>query len=142
DHYVECNGHCVAADTDRNNCGICGRTCKADEACTHGSCTCASGTRESSCTDGIDNDCDGKIDCADPDCVGTTKPCMGSCGPGVQRCQAGGSYAACEGGNGTEEICGDGIDQDCDGKDLRAPDIWEPNDTCDECALVDGTDPN
>jgi len=48
------------------------------------------------CDDGIDNDGDGDIDCADTDC--TNDPaCSGGCVP-------------------VPEICDDGIDNDCDGK--------------------------
>ena len=64
------------------------------------------------------------------------------CGAGTQTCQGDGTWAACEGGNGSMEICGDGIDQDCDGSDLRNLDSWEPNDTCAQCALLStDTDP-
>jgi len=37
---------------------------------------------ESSCSDGLDNDCDGSVDCADPDCAGKAGP------TGVTCCQA------------------------------------------------------
>lgn len=47
--------------------------------------------REVVCNDGIDNDGDGRIDCADPDCAGTPDCCTPS-----------------------PEICDDGVDQDCD----------------------------
>jgi hypothetical protein len=84
-----------------------------------------------------------QVDCADPDCVGSTRPCMGMCGMGVETCQEGGTFSACAGGTGGAEICGDGIDQDCDGEDLTSPDEWEPNDDCASCALVSmDTDPN
>src|SRR5690606_34922267 len=81
------------------------------------------------CTDGEDNDCDGLVDCADPDCKDTPRPCDGQCGGGVELCDGAGGWSECMVGEGTgaEEICGDGIDQDCDGSDLRAPDEWEPN---------------
>jgi len=39
------------------------------------------------------------------------------------------------------ETCGDGIDQDCDGKDKEAPDAYEPNDSCGACQWIDGDDP-
>jgi hypothetical protein len=48
------------------------------------------------CDDGIDNDCDGKADCAD----------KGNCR----------TDPACTGGGGDPEICYDGIDNDGDGK--------------------------
>lgn len=142
DGHSECLGTCVNADTDPSHCGICGRACAADEICSRGSCVCAGGSRESECNDTKDNDCDGRIDCGDPDCVGVTRPCSGACGPGTETCGPSGSYGACEGGNGTAEICGDGIDQDCSGADLRNADAFEPNDACAECFLVDGVDPD
>ena len=43
-----------------------------------GSCT-ATETNETSCTDGLDNDCDGLTDSNDPDCGGGSVPTGGSC---------------------------------------------------------------
>jgi len=72
------------------------------------------------CTDGIDNDCDGLIDAQDPSAVGCAPSCTDADGDGF----------AVEGGNcgpvdcddtdpainpGAMEVCGDGIDNDCDG---------------------------
>ena len=45
------------------------------------------------CNDGLDNDCDGFVDCADPDC--SANP---ACGPVCM-----------------PEVCNDGVDNDCDG---------------------------
>ena len=39
------------------------------------------------------------------------------------------------------EICGNGIDEDCDGSDLEVPDEYEPNNDCYNCYYL-GTDPN
>lgn len=58
-----------------------------------GACTATSPT-EVACADGADDDCDGKVDCDDPDC---RHP--GQCG-----CQP------------SELSCGDGTDDDCDNK--------------------------
>jgi len=94
------------------------------------------------CTGGGDEDCDGLVDCADPDCVpdpackldcapGQTQPCysgpagtsgVGQCKPGLKTCDANGHWGGCVGEvlPGSDESflggnCGDGIDNDCDG---------------------------
>ncbi|MFN2375091.1 MAG: zinc metalloprotease [Candidatus Binatia bacterium] len=60
--------------------------CDAGEACT---CTADCGSApatESSCTGGADEDCDGKVDCADTDCSGS--PSCPSCGATGSSCTA------------------------------------------------------
>src|SRR5262249_53722263 len=96
---------------------------------------------ETECDNDNDDDCDGLKDCADPDCIGATRACSGACGPGLETCGADGMFSACVGGDGSPEICGDGIDQDCSGADLRRPDAYEPNDTCATCTPLTGEDP-
>ncbi len=60
---------------------------------------------EVSCSDGVDNDCDGLIDAADPDC-----------GP------------VCVPNEPVEASCSDGVDNDCDGlTDGADPDCSPPN---------------
>jgi hypothetical protein len=74
-------GGCPApADCSNPDCE--GRAC-GDHGlrCMSGACKCPGGeAHETSCGDGLDNDCDGLIDCADPDC--NTK----SCGTAQMRC--------------------------------------------------------
>jgi hypothetical protein len=40
---IGCNGTCVDATTDNNNCGTCGTVCPAGTTCTGGQCQCLSG---------------------------------------------------------------------------------------------------
>ena len=68
------------------------------------------------CEDDIDNDCDGLIDGADPDCGGPADPVCGdvSCdtGAGEDPCSC---ALDCGAPPGTETLlCSDGIDNDCD----------------------------
>jgi hypothetical protein len=76
-----------------------------------------------SCSDGIDNNCDMRIDCADPGCQGISRTCTltGGCmGPGVQQWDcATRTWGDCVGAQATENTvatCSDGKDNDCDGK--------------------------
>ena len=70
-------------------------------ACPAPSCV-PSATAEQRCADGIDDDCDGAIDCEDEACEGT--PCER---PGFT-CQSG--QCLCS----TAEICDNGVSDDCD----------------------------
>ncbi|MBM4778089.1 MAG: hypothetical protein GQE15_10360 [Archangiaceae bacterium] len=45
------------------DCGTCGN----GASCQQNACVCAGGAEQ--CGDGVDNDCDGNVDCADPDCA-------------------------------------------------------------------------
>ncbi|MCB9645928.1 MAG: hypothetical protein H6730_04920 [Deltaproteobacteria bacterium] len=130
-----CGTACVDVTKTAAHCGACNQPCDFDELCSDAQCVCRTGTRETNCTDGVDDDCDDLVDCMDPDCDGATRRCMGACGVGIETCM-GTTWGACEGGSGEAEICGDGVDQDCDGADLRNPDGWEPNDDCSQCRLV------
>src|SRR5262249_18358203 len=107
------------------------------------------------CADGLDNDGDSLIDCADPDCVGKTGPggclcaaaeiCNDGCdndGDGLTDCadpDCAGQAGTCGTCQATETSCSDGCDNDGDGKtDCAGPDC--ANVTCDDgnaCTVQD-----
>lgn len=76
---------------------------------------------EATCTDGADNNCDLRTDCADPGCGGLTRACsLGVCarmGTQTWNCLTR-TWGACIGDVGPEATtttCKDGVDNDCDG---------------------------
>lgn len=71
--------------------------------------------------DGIDNDCDGLID----EGLGQTTCGLGVCQVTVNNC-LNGVLLACVSGTPSEEICGDGIDNNCDGI-VDNPEICQPS---------------
>jgi len=69
------------------------------------------------CTDGLDNDCDTKIDCNDGDCS-SDPACIIPCSCNDNACQAGNTGVVCDGCyyvNAPAELCFDVLDNDCDG---------------------------
>jgi hypothetical protein len=99
--------------------------------CANGTKICASGGEscvpnsqpiEEVCGNATDDDCDGQIDEGCNCTAGQTRNCgsgTGICTFGTQTCSADGTWpdpSVCDGGTGpVEEICGDGLDNDCDG---------------------------
>jgi hypothetical protein len=91
----------------------------ADPDCTGKSCgpgcACAAdaGFTETICNNAIDDDHDGLVDCADPDCAGQL------CGTATLTFTCTAFVCDCNGGPQITEhgaLCGDGIDNDCNGK--------------------------
>ena len=86
-------------------------------------------TSPAACSDGLDNDCDGKTDCADPDCLNIKQGCSGNlCAGGIKTwlCSAQ-LFSLCVPyvslPENTGLLCGDSLDNDCDGKtDCADPD--------------------
>ena len=82
-------------------------------------CTPTAEASDAACSDGLDNDCDGLIDCADPGC-GPSGPSLGKVCDGLgNTCSAGGTCTVCGGGGApqaVESTCDDGKDNDCDGQ--------------------------
>ena len=109
----DCDGFidCGAAGTGANADFDCTRTatvtvCPRDGGVVVDSGCVVSTVRENSvaaCTNGIDEDCDGYVDCMDRDCS-----CVGACAPFRTGC-------TCRGAENTNATCSDGIDNDCDG---------------------------
>ncbi|MBN2493603.1 MAG: DUF4114 domain-containing protein [Deltaproteobacteria bacterium] len=128
----DCDGEtdeiCDCAPGEQAPCGtevgVCRRGVKTCEYGYWGACV---GGRtpdaSESCDDGLDNDCDGAVDEGCPGCPpNASRPCgvnTGECEYGIQVCQdtAGAwIWSPCMGGSPPEEeICGDGLDNDCDG---------------------------
>lgn len=94
-------GECVAC-TANADCGGATPHCNLQS----GQCECSPGAVET-CNDQDDDDCDGLVDCADPDCSAK------ACGASGATCT--GSSCVCPGGETRELTCGDGEDNDCDG---------------------------
>ncbi len=98
---------------------VCGdSTCDAGED----SCSCAGDcgappSTETSCTDGLDDDCDAAVDCDDSDCSADPACAGPTCGDAT--CDSGEDACNCATDCGappsSESSCTDGLDDDCDG---------------------------
>ena len=69
--------------------------------------------------DGLDDDCDGRVDEGCECAAGAERRCgsnEGTCRPGTQRCGADGRWGDCEGGVAPADETCDGRDEDCDGR--------------------------
>lgn len=98
-----CDGECVDLRSDRDNCGGCATRCAANEVC-HESLCMTESSFGGSCANGLDDDGDGRIDCADvADCKQGTACRNGVCCDGACR------------NEGVDGSCSNGLDDDCDG---------------------------
>lgn len=101
-------GTCVecVADSDCDD----GSSCTTD-ACHLGG-TCSHTAVETTCTNGLDDDCDGQVDCADTDCASCG--CVDSDADGYTVCGGDCGDANPNVNPGEAEVC-NSMDDDCDG---------------------------
>lgn len=146
DHSGEVDEECACRPGETSSCygglprfagvGVCARgerTCvpEADEG-RWGPCSNEGAPATEACGDGLDDNCDGRIDEACPCTLGDTQPCypgpgaepgVGPCMHGVQTCIEVGElddlpiagWSTCEGAVVAEPEDCDGVDDDCDG---------------------------
>ncbi len=113
----DCDGSIDESNPDGGRlCGMSVGTCELGrEVCTAGALVCMGDTGPSDeLCDGLDNDCDSRIDEGDPGGGAACGATTGECDAGALRCRGG--VLVCEGATGsTDEAC-DGLDNDCDGR--------------------------
>ena len=129
----ESAAQCAAGDMESEACGQCGLRTR----------TCSEGRRweafsecqdEGPCAAGSEED---RV-CGSDEGVCQTGVQRRGCDPACQWREWG---PCLEGVEPVPEVCGNNLDEDCDGDSERRPDAWEPNDTCGGCRLLDGVDP-
>ncbi len=95
---------CVDTQSDPENCGGCGLVCPGTQVCVGGSCTADPGE---ACDPGAVEDCYSGADGTDG---------VAACHGGTRRCLDSGYWSSCSGEvTPTQDICGNNIDEDCDG---------------------------
>ncbi|MEE2786438.1 MAG: MopE-related protein [Myxococcota bacterium] len=159
----------IDVSSDIENCGACGNLCEISQntaaTCVDGTCrlSCLPNTYnfddapdcEYECTfsdppvetcNGIDDDCDGRIDESDSDPAmdneGESVPLTQACGTDEGQCEQGiqtcidGTFGACVGGVvPTDEVC-DQLDNDCDGVADNGFDLDNDQRHCGACGIV------
>jgi hypothetical protein len=74
---------------------------------------------DTACADGVDNDCNGSIDCLDPSCRSSAAVCAATLDAGrpPRDAAARRDVGACtpSGAENTDSACADGVDNDCNG---------------------------
>ncbi len=117
---------------DPRNCGMCDRACQSNEACSVGVCV---RRGETSCVDGMDNDGDLKVDCADSDCNTL------SCGVGCQCRAMLKAEGACDDAMDNDgDMLSDCADPDCNGAGCGTMGCTCTNGAKKETACRDGMD--
>lgn len=99
-----CGNTCVDLSTDADHCGMCGNPCGDGQTCS-----------DSACTDAPSASCDpGDIQFCYSGPDGTEG--LGLCQAGQRTCGPGGSWSACLGEVvPISEVCGNNVDDDCNG---------------------------
>jgi hypothetical protein len=133
-----CNegGSCTPGEMQESDCGncgtktrVCGMNCGWEDwsACQNESNVCAPGDEE-------------RLECGESE--------EGECRLGEQRrtCTEACTWDEWSGCNGvvypSEEICGNDVDENCNGVLERNPDPYETNNSCRSCTLLEGTNPD
>ena len=129
-------GVCNPGQVHTENCGNCGEKTRKCSV--------------STCQWGSWSSCLGEGPCAvgsqqEQDCGPSTEEGQCKFGTQVKSCGATcqwGNFSSCAGAvNPKSEICGNGLDENCDGEDDTLPDEYEKNDTCGTCYWL-GDDPD